>query len=215
MEAILMTDTPTTFEHSQGDPQGPPASTQSVPPVVDAGTSEPSAATGLPEILAKVERAKQEWEATVDSLPQFVCLLDERGTVMRANRVVETWGLGSVRSISGVDFHHLLHPRCLAHTCYLQSLLQEINTIISSGHRSDLEAFDPVLRRDLHVTLAPILGQAVTAQNMVVIIIEDISERTQAELTLKRYTARVEFGDDFEEALLATRKAVDRVVAWL
>ena len=210
-----MTDTPTPFEHSEGDPQGPPASTRSASPVADAGTSEPTAATGLPEILAKVERAKQEWEATVDSLPQFVCLLDERGTVIRANRVVETWGLGSVRSISGVDFHRLVHPTCLANTCYVEGLLQGIDAIISTGHRSDLETFDPVLRRDLHVTLAPILGQASTAQNMVVLIIEDISERTQAELTLKRYTARVEFGDDFEEALLATRKAVDRVVAWL
>ncbi len=210
-----MTDTPTTIERSQGEAQDPAASIQSALLAVEARESEASAETELREVFSRVERAKQEWEATADALPQLVCLVDERGSIIRANRVVETWGFGSVRSISGLHLHELLHPRCPMHACYLQNLLEDINAVISSGRRSDLETFDPVLKRDVHVTLAPILDQARVAPDRLVIIIEDSSERKQAELTLRRYTARVEPIDDLQEALAADRKAVERVVAWL
>ena len=78
-----------------------------------------------------------------------------------------------------------------------------------------METFDLFLRRDVHVTLVPILDQAKTAQDTLVIIIDDISERKQAELTLKRYTAYLEPMADLEAAHVATRKTIDRVVAWL
>ena len=78
-----------------------------------------------------------------------------------------------------------------------------------------METFDPVLRRDVHVTLAPILDRANTSEDRLVIVIEDISDRKQAELTLRRYTARMETVDDLEEAPVALHKAIDRVLAWL
>src|SRR5512143_3881080 len=34
------------------------------------------------ELFEKVERAKREWEATVDSLPDLVCLIDRNGCVI-------------------------------------------------------------------------------------------------------------------------------------
>ena len=210
-----MTNTPTSFERSQDEPQGLAASIQSASPAVEAKERELSAENGLPEAFTKVARAKQEWEATADSLPQLICLVDERGSIIRANRVVETWGLGSVRSISGLHFHRLLHPRCPGVFCYLQNLLQDTSALTSSGHRSDLETFDSVLRRDVHVTLAPILDRAKTAQDTLVIIIEDISECKQAELRLRPYTTRVETVGDLQEAPVALRKAIDRVRAWL
>jgi PAS domain-containing protein len=210
-----MTDTPTPFERSQHEPRDLAASIQSASPAVEAREREPSAATELPEVFTKVARAKQEWEATADCLPQLICLIDERGAIIRANRVVETWGLGSARSISGLHFHRLLHPRCSGHSCYLRNLLRDTSALTSSGHRSDLETFDSVLRRDVHVTLAPILDRAKTAQDTLVIIIEDISECKQAELRLRLDPARVETVHDLQEAPVALRKALDRVRAWL
>jgi PAS domain-containing protein len=210
-----MTDTLTLFERSQDELQDLAASIQSTSPAVEAREWRLAAENGLPEIFTLVARAKQEWEATADSLPQLICLIDEGGSIIRANRVVETWGLGLVRSISGLHFHQLLHPRCPGHSCYLQNLLQDTSALTSSGHRSDLETFDSVLRRDVHVTLAPILDRATTAEDTLVIIIENVSECKQAELTLRRYTARVETVDDRQEAPMALRKALDRVCAWL
>ena len=43
---------------------------------------------------AAIEKAKQEWETTVDALTDMVCLINPEGIVLRANRVVEHWGLG-------------------------------------------------------------------------------------------------------------------------
>ena len=34
--------------------------------------------TIVKEVFGRVERAKQEWEATIDSLPQVVCLVDKQ-----------------------------------------------------------------------------------------------------------------------------------------
>jgi len=78
-----------------------------------------------------------------------------------------------------------------------------------------METYDVVLRRDVHVTLVPILDQAKTAPDRLVIVIEDISERKQAELTLRRYSARLETMNELLETPAAGRKAIDRVIAWL
>ena len=40
------------------------------------------AETSTPEIFEKVERAKREWEASVDTLPELVCLLDSQGRIL-------------------------------------------------------------------------------------------------------------------------------------
>src|ERR1700741_2151479 len=44
-------------------------------------------------IRAAILRAKDEWECTVDALPDLICLLDVAGKVVRINRVVERWEL--------------------------------------------------------------------------------------------------------------------------
>ena len=59
-------------------------------------TERKRAEEALKDLLKKVERAKQEWESTADSLPELVCLVDDRGRIIRANRTVETWNLARV-----------------------------------------------------------------------------------------------------------------------
>ena len=56
-----------------------------------------------------IERAKNEWERTVDALPELVCLVDQNGHIVRANRTVERWGLGEVGDVAGVHVHDLMH----------------------------------------------------------------------------------------------------------
>src|SRR6202795_1690887 len=69
------------------------------------------------ERLAAIEKAKHEWEFTVDALTAVVCLLDPDGIVLRANRVVEHWGLGSVGGVIGKSAHSILHPACSDANC--------------------------------------------------------------------------------------------------
>src|SRR5258708_9269355 len=68
---------------------------------------------------AAIEKAKLDWESTADALAALVCLLSRKGKVMRTNRVVEDWSLGTVSSVLGKSAHGLLHPGCRVPRCPL------------------------------------------------------------------------------------------------
>lgn len=56
----------------------------------------------------RVLRAKQEWQSSVDVLPQLICLISADGLVLRANRTLEELGLGMVQDVTGDGFMELL-----------------------------------------------------------------------------------------------------------
>jgi|GEM_PF-5978365 len=143
----------------------------------------------LEHVLAQVEQAKQEWETTVDALPQLVCLLDSHRQVLRANRTVERWGLAQVIEVKGKNIHHhLLHPGCHKSTCYLLDWLIQAWPKIAGGQAVEIEANDPFLNRYLYMQLRPIV---LTAKNdrygsFAALIIQDISPRKQLEEALRQ-----------------------------
>src|SRR5512147_2566433 len=102
------------------------------------GAEEP-----LPQLFEKVERAKQEWEATADSLPELVCVLDEQGRVARASRAIETWGLAQVTQVHGRNFHQLMHPNCFGPFCDLYRFLEEARQTTPVDRAAELELADP------------------------------------------------------------------------
>lgn len=103
--------------------------------------------------LKQIRRAKVAWELTVDALPQIVCVLDRDGTVIRANRAIESWGLGSVVQPSFPGLHRLLHPRCGDAQCGLKSRLDLAISDWRVGEEQQFEHVDPQLGRELRVTL--------------------------------------------------------------
>jgi len=56
----------------------------------------------------KVVEAKQEWEKTIDAMPQLVVVLSYKAIVVRVNQAIEKWGLGSVSSMNGNSISELL-----------------------------------------------------------------------------------------------------------
>lgn len=105
-------------------------------------------------IRAAILRAKDEWECTVDALPDLICLLDVAGTVVRVNRVVERWQLHPVAEALGLDLHRLLHPDCAESACTLApALAQAWGALHQSDDPQEFELRDPRLGRALHVTL--------------------------------------------------------------
>src|SRR5258706_12117613 len=68
-----------------------------------------------------IEKAKLDWESTADALAALVCLLGHKGQVMRTNRVVEDWALGTVAGVIGKTAHALLHPGCRIPRCTLNA----------------------------------------------------------------------------------------------
>lgn len=102
--------------------------------------------------LKQIRRDMVAGDTSGDVLPQIVCVLERDGTVIQANRALETWGLGSVKESSD-SLHTLLHPGCGDAECGLKARL---SFAVSGSQGCEAEQFDyadPVLSRDLRVTI--------------------------------------------------------------
>ncbi|MDM8528939.1 PAS domain S-box protein [Anaerolineales bacterium HSG24] len=161
----------------------------------------------LQESMGQIALAKQEWEITADSLSQLVCLIDNQGRVLRANRTVERWGLAQVTDVEGLEAHELLHPGCTDSACYLNKFRHHAWEKLICGQPAECEAKDEILKRDLHIQFLPFLvqggkrdGKSEVTTNFIVVIIHDITKRKQTEKVLQenelRYRNLVEFSPD-------------------
>jgi PAS domain S-box-containing protein len=144
----------------------------------------------LKKSLEQIEQAKQEWESTVDSLSQLVCLLDDQRRIIRANRTVENWNLGWVVEVKGREVHELFHPGCTDPTCYLETFWLQAWAELAQGRPAECEAEDRVLRRHLSIQVRPIStqmdGEHKEAASFAVAIVHDITERKRAEAERER-----------------------------
>jgi two-component system cell cycle sensor histidine kinase/response regulator CckA len=161
--------------------------------------------------LAQIERAKQEWEATADSLPQLICLLDEAGGIVRVNRTVERWDLAKVNVVNGQTIHELLHPACDNPDCDLALMWAQAWQQVAGGQAAEFEVDDPLLNRYLQIQVRPISAETSrrdkVAASHAVIVIDDITARKQIERALQK--AHQELEQRVEErtaALTATNK---------
>lgn len=108
--------------------------------------------------LKQIRRAKMAWQRTVDALPQIVCVLDPDGAVIRANRAVETWGLGSVTNPCFGSLHELLHPGCNDPECGLAARLSPATLACQGTEGHQLEYADAVLGRELRIKIGCVKG---------------------------------------------------------
>jgi signal transduction histidine kinase len=117
----------------------------------------PIAGTGR---QAAIERAKLEWECTADALAALVCLLSGDGKVVRANRVVEDWSLGTVSGVLGMNAHSLLHPDCDDRGCELAVFVESSLAKIRRGSAGQFELQPVVNSRFLQLTIRPMRRQS-------------------------------------------------------
>ena len=137
----------------------------------------------------QVRRAKIQWQDAVDVLPQLVCVLDRSGRVIRVNRTLEAWGLGSVKSASGKTIHALLHPRCRDADCALRMACRTAWEEVEERGLTRLEVGDPVLGRELVVGLVPNQkdGGEPEPEIFGFVVIEDVTERRITERMMEHF----------------------------
>ncbi len=142
------------------------------------------------ESLIQIEQAKQEWEATADSLSHVVCLLDRQGRIMRANRTIEYWNLGRVEQVKGKAFYELLHPHCKQAACYLKDLLSRARDKVAQGESLEYETEDKQLQRWLNIQIRPISFQTAKKHSQTVrctvVVLTDISAQKELQETLSK-----------------------------
>jgi len=147
-------------------------------------------------VRTSIARAKFEWECTVDALPDLICLLDGSGRVVRVNRVVERWNLGSISGVLGRDLHGLLHDSCVPDTCSLRATLTEAGADSGAGEAREFELRDAILGRALRVTLRPMTPPAdaspVISECVAVAVVADVTALHLAREALNAVNAELE-----------------------
>jgi PAS domain S-box-containing protein len=132
--------------------------------------------------MALLERAKQQWEFAADSMPQFICLLDREGRVIRANRTVERWKLGiDIEAVGGLYLHDVLHRDCDNSRCYLRRFGERSAVALAKGRRANCHAWDPILKRHFLIRARrPILTQqrkhSSLSEVFAVVTVDDVTE---------------------------------------
>jgi PAS domain S-box-containing protein len=139
----------------------------------------------LKRSLMQIGREKREWESTVDSLPQVICLIDHQGTILRANRAVEQWTPWQVTDVKGRRIHELFHPGCTSQTCYLENFWPQAWKDVIAGRSSEVETNDKVIERYLHLQVWPVTHQIYRQgeenTGYAVLVAEDIPKRKQTD----------------------------------
>lgn len=135
-----------------------------------------------------IEQGKQEWEATVDALPHFVCLVDGQRRIVRANRSLEHWVHEPRHDVRGYTIHELLHPGCDDSSCYMTTLCAAAWDEVLNGHHFEYEVEDKILKRHLAIQVrptmrAPVMGTRQTS--LAVVVLEDITRLKHAEEILR------------------------------
>ena len=90
------------------------------------GTAGAEVAPSASSIVSALEQTKRQWELAADALPQLVCLLDQNGKVIRANRTLERWGLAPVTQVRGLTVHELLHGAQCAADCEMLAFWRDV-----------------------------------------------------------------------------------------
>ncbi len=163
--------------------------------LTDLSTRAPQAVRDR-ERHAAIEKAKQEWECTADALTAMVCLLDADGLILRANRVVEHWGLGSVGVVVGKRAHAVLHPDCTHANCRVAQWLHEALPKLRGGAPQEFEFYSPAGDQTLQFTLRPMRADDAAApeppDTRSVLVVTDVSALRRAQKALENVNLNLE-----------------------
>ena len=155
----------------------------------------------------EIEKIKREWELAIDVLPQIICLVSANGTIARANRAIESWGLGNVTQIKGRHMHDMLHAGCIDKQCYLLGFNALITDVLVTGNSAECQVLDAPLNKHLHFQMSAVPSQPALTSNLassrstknnfasshyVVVLVCDVTDVKHAELKIEHLNTKLE-----------------------
>jgi len=138
--------------------------------------------------VRRVIRAKHEWQAVADALPQGLVLMDKSSRILRVNRTMETWGLIPVKRACGRPLGAVLGR--------LQPLLAPMLTAALADLQPDSHcAFDaehPTLLKRLRLTLRRLPCQGMSGGAHALLVFDDVTGQHEADEAMAEYSQRLE-----------------------
>lgn len=145
--------------------------------------------------LAAIHAAKREWELTADALPELVGLIDRRHRVIRVNRALERWALGSVHGALRRSLHQMLHAHCDDAHCALSASLAGALATLEHEESASFEILDDHSQRDLVIQLrraAEDPREAPDARAYAAFVVNDVTSLRRIERELKTLNQALE-----------------------
>lgn len=148
--------------------------------------------------LRDIDRVRLEWEATINAIPQLICLVDFEGTVIQTNQTATDWGLArTVDLLDSICIYDLLRPEFPDFAAYIETIWPEVTARLVNRHSVECEKKDLTTGHHFHVQFQPIQhldgtdfsegDHAFAAVN-----IQDISERKQLEMEIQKANQKSE-----------------------
>lgn len=142
----------------------------------------------------RVKRAKQEWESTIDSLPQFICLLDKQQRILRCNRTIEAWNLAEIQAVKDLPVVKLFKNQA-----QFQEQLNKAWAALESQETTAFEIANLLPRRHHLVEVHPISTQAFRTDDpgdsYAVMVISDITDHKALEAQALEFALEKERGE--------------------
>ena len=132
---------------------------------------------------AAIARAKQEWECTVDALPQLVCVLD--GSATSCARIARSKPGRSARcsEVQGRTLHQLLHPGMRRQHLRAARTARCVVAVPAAraapAFRTGRPGARALSQRDAPADVGGRHDEAGSAGNLAVIVLSDITELQQ------------------------------------
>lgn len=157
------------------------------------------------ELRHKIETAKIEWESTADSIPDLICLIDNDGRILRANRTLETWQMAKVVDVRGEKIQLLLHPRISSSSEKFNLFWKRAWQKVHAGRTVKFEYYNEHMEKYINIRVRPIQRPLKwSSVEMAVVYIQDVTDNVKA---------REDLAAERERLAVTLRSIADGVVA--
>jgi len=147
-----------------------------------------------------IERAKQEWEATFDAVPDLISIMDLNHNIVRVNRALAERTGKEPGELVGERCHDVMHARCAPLSdCPLRAM-------IDGGGECAIEAHEDHLGGDFLISVSPLLDADGRPWGAVHVA-RDVTELKQVQADLVR--AREDLEERVQERTVELANSVD------